>query len=92
MNGSYEARDQRMSAYLTKAKQLQSTFDEFTIEQIPRSENARANALASLGSTTTSCSKSIPIVHLMYPTIQEAEVLAPVDNGRSCMEPIFNYL
>ncbi|KAK0592090.1 hypothetical protein LWI29_013139 [Acer saccharum] len=92
MNGFYEARDQRMSAYLTKVKQLQSTFDEFTIQQIPRSENARADALASLGSTTTSGSKLIPIVQLMSPTIQEAEVLAPVDHGRSWMEPIFNYL
>ena len=35
MNGLYEARDQRMTAYLAKAKQLQSTFDEFTIQQIP---------------------------------------------------------
>ena len=71
MNGSYEARDQRMSAYLIKAKQIQSTFDKFSIEQIPRSENARADALANLGSTTTSGSKSIPVVHLMSPTIQE---------------------
>ena len=87
MNGPYEARDQRMSAYLTKAKQLQLTFDEFTILQIPRSNNAQADALASLGSTTASGSKSIPIVHLMLPTIQEAEVLAPVDHGRSWIEP-----
>ena len=92
MNESYKARDQRMSAYLAKAKQLQSTFNEFIIQQIPRSENARADALASLGSTTMNASKSIPIVHLMSPKIQEAEVLALVDHGRSWMEPIFNYL
>ncbi|KAK0585551.1 hypothetical protein LWI29_030324 [Acer saccharum] len=71
---------------------IQSTFDEFTVQQIPRSENARADALASLGSTTTNGSKSIPVVHLMSPTIQEAEILALVDHGRSWMEPIFNYL
>ena len=28
----------------------------------------------------------------MSPTIQETEVLAPVDHGRNWMEPIFNYL
>ncbi|KAK0607231.1 hypothetical protein LWI29_011797 [Acer saccharum] len=39
INGTYEARDQRMSSYLNKVRQLQSTFDEFSIEQIPRSEN-----------------------------------------------------
>ena len=92
MNGTYEARDQRMSAYLIKAKHLQSTFDEFSIEQIPRSENARADALASLGSTAINGSKSVPIVHLMAPSIQETEILAPVDNSRSWIEPIFNYL
>ncbi|KAK0597366.1 hypothetical protein LWI29_024562 [Acer saccharum] len=81
-----------MSTYLVKAKQLRSTFDEFTIEQIPRSENAQTDTLASLGSTTITSSKSIPIVHLTAPTIQETEVLAPVDHGRSWMEPIYNYL
>ena len=69
LNRSYEARDQRMTAYLTKAKQLQSTFDEFTIQQIPRSENSRADAMAYLGSTTTNGSKSIPVIHLTSPTI-----------------------
>ena len=92
MNGTYKARDRRMSAYLNKVKQLQSTFDEFSIEQIPRAENTRADALASLGSTMTNNSKSVPIVHLMSPSIQESEILAPVDNGRSWIEPIFNYL
>ena len=48
--------------------------------------------MASLRSTTTNGSKSIPVVHLTTPTIQEAEVLAPVDHGRSWMESIFNYL
>ncbi|KAK0589707.1 hypothetical protein LWI29_017611 [Acer saccharum] len=92
VNGTYEARDQRMSAYLNKVKKLQSPFDEFSIEQIPRSENTRADALANLGSTTTNSSKSVPIIHLMSPSIQESETVAPVDNGRSWIEPIFNYL
>ena len=83
MNGLYEGKDQRMTAYLAKAKYLQSTFDEFTIQQIPRSENTRADELASLGSTATNSSKSIPIIHLMSPTIQEAEIIAPVNQGTS---------
>ena len=92
MNGLYEARDQRTTAYLVKAKQLLSTFEEFTIQQIPRSENARADALASLVLTTTNGSKSIPVVHLMSPIIQEAEITAPVDQGTSWMDPIQTYL
>ncbi|KAK0607684.1 hypothetical protein LWI29_018587 [Acer saccharum] len=73
-------------------KVIKSTFDEFSIEQIPRSENTRADALVNLGSTTTNSSKSVPIIHLMSPSIQESETMAPVDNGRSWIEPIFNYL
>ncbi|KAK1576582.1 hypothetical protein Q3G72_015094 [Acer saccharum] len=81
-----------MSAYLNKVKQLRSTFDEFSIEQIPRFENTRADALASLGLTTTNNSKSVPIIHLMSPSIQESETVALVDNGRSWIEPIFDFL
>ena len=81
-----------MTAYLVKAKQIQSTFDEFNIEQIPRSENSRADALAYLGSTTTGRSKSIPVVHLTTPTIQAKEIIAPVDYTRNWMDPLLDYL
>ena len=92
MNGLYEAKDPRMTTYLAKAKQLQSSFDQFAIQQVPRSDNSRADALASFGSTTTNGSRSIPIIHLMSPTIQETETAAPVDHGTSWMEPILDYL
>ncbi|KAK4833332.1 hypothetical protein QYF36_002949 [Acer negundo] len=44
MNELYEARDQMMIAYLAKAKQLQSTFEEFTIQQIPRTQLETCNS------------------------------------------------
>ena len=81
-----------MIAYLAKAKLLQSNFDEFTIQQVPRSENSRADILASLGSTTTYGSKLIPVVHLTSPTIQETIIIAPIDHGSSWMDPILDYL
>ena len=92
MNGSYEVKDKRMAAYLAKAKQLQSTFDEFTILQVPRSENAQSDALANLGSTTNNRPKSILVVHLLQPTIQEEEIVMPVDHDTSWMEPLMKYL
>ena len=48
LEGSYEAKDPRMTAYLKKVKELRSTFDDFNIQQIPRSENGHADALANL--------------------------------------------
>ncbi|KAI9174582.1 hypothetical protein LWI28_019545 [Acer negundo] len=50
------------------------------------------DALAGLGSTTSNGTKSIPVVHLMSPTIQAGEVLTPVDHGKSWMDPILAYL
>ncbi|KAL7597648.1 hypothetical protein Lser_V15G26757 [Lactuca serriola] len=51
VNGSFEVRDQRMGKYVKMVKQLVGLFERFTIKQIPRSENKRADALSKLAST-----------------------------------------
>lgn len=51
VNGSFEVRDQRMGRYVKMVKQLIELFKQFTIRQIPRSENKRADALSKLAST-----------------------------------------
>ena len=40
-----------MAAYLKKAKDLLSAFSSYTIQQVPRAQNAEADALARLAST-----------------------------------------
>ncbi|XP_074296944.1 uncharacterized protein LOC141627610 [Silene latifolia] len=45
------ARDPRMMAYLDVAKELKVKFVTFNIKQIPREQNAEADALATLGAT-----------------------------------------
>ncbi|KAL5844861.1 hypothetical protein ACOSQ4_010819 [Xanthoceras sorbifolium] len=63
LQGSYQARDLKMSAYLTLVKELQASFESFDIEQIPRSENTHADALANLGSALdTKVERTIPMV------------------------------
>jgi len=47
VKGELEARDMRMQEYLDKARQLQSSFESFTIQQVPRSRNAHADSLAT---------------------------------------------
>nr|KAJ0209871.1 hypothetical protein LSAT_V11C400159220 [Lactuca sativa] len=51
VNGSFETRDKRMERYVKTVRQLTKSFKEFTIKQIPRSENRRADALTKLAST-----------------------------------------
>ncbi|KAL5847401.1 hypothetical protein ACOSQ3_010925 [Xanthoceras sorbifolium] len=63
LQGSYQARDLKMSAYLTLVKELQASFESFDIEQIPRSENTHADALANLGSALdTKVERTIPMI------------------------------
>ncbi|XP_062087018.1 uncharacterized protein LOC133793711 [Humulus lupulus] len=70
MQGSYQARDNKMTASLKKTKELQSDFDEFTINLVPRGENNHAYALANLGSSShTTDSKTIPVVYLQWPAV-----------------------
>ena len=62
VRGELEARDLRMQGYLNQARRLQSSFEFFTIQQIPRSRNTHADSLATLA---TSFGQSLPRVILV---------------------------
>ena len=47
----YEAKDARMARYLTKVRDTLQRFTEWTIEKIKRTENGRADALASIAAS-----------------------------------------
>ncbi|GJZ29259.1 reverse transcriptase domain-containing protein [Tanacetum coccineum] len=53
VNGSYIAKESGMVQYLNKVKTLAKSFKEFSIKQIPRSENKKADALSKIASTTS---------------------------------------
>ncbi|KAL6273710.1 hypothetical protein ACE6H2_024402 [Prunus campanulata] len=85
----------RMILYLDKVQELLKTFPTFTIQQVPRAENAHADALASLGSALdTQFRRSIPVEHLDQPSIEEAEQpnLMQIDEDSSWQDPIIDYL
>ena len=50
IQGTYQAWDLKMTAYLKKAIILKESFNEANIQQIPRDENSYADALVNLGS------------------------------------------
>ncbi|KAI5354380.1 hypothetical protein L3X38_007275 [Prunus dulcis] len=75
-SGEYMAKHPRMILYLDKVQELLKAFPTFTIQQVPRAENAHADALASLGSALdTQFRRSIPVEHLDRPSIEEIELI-----------------
>jgi ribonuclease HI len=50
--GEYEAKDDHMIQYLDKTKSLIKNFDRFTIKQVPRGDNRKADALSKIASTS----------------------------------------
>ncbi|GKB66774.1 reverse transcriptase domain-containing protein, partial [Tanacetum coccineum] len=52
VNGSCVAKESGMVQYLNKVRALAKSFKEFSIKQIPRSENKKADALSKIASTS----------------------------------------
>ncbi|CAL8119125.1 unnamed protein product [Prunus armeniaca] len=71
-SGEYMAKHPRIILYLDKVQKLLKAFPTFTIQQVPRAENAHADALASLGSALDAQFRcSVPVEHLDRPSIEE---------------------
>ncbi|GJQ94086.1 reverse transcriptase domain-containing protein [Tanacetum coccineum] len=52
VNSSYVAKESSMIQYLNKVKMLARSFKEFSIKQVPWSENKKADALSKIASTS----------------------------------------
>ncbi|GKF38325.1 reverse transcriptase domain-containing protein [Tanacetum coccineum] len=94
VNGSCIAKEPGMIQYLKKVKTLSSSFKKFSIKQIPRSENKKADTLSKIASTSFAhLTKQVLVEELKEKSINEAEVLAVVEEeGDTWMTPIYNYL
>ncbi|GJW88985.1 retrotransposon protein, putative, ty1-copia subclass [Tanacetum coccineum] len=94
VNETYVAKETDMVHYLEKLKALTGGFKAFTIKQIPRSENKKANALSKIASTSFAhLSKQVLVKELKEKSISEIEVLMVVEEeGDTWMTPIFKHL
>ncbi|GJY57761.1 reverse transcriptase domain-containing protein [Tanacetum coccineum] len=94
VNGSYVEKESGMAQYLEKVKMLTSNFKEFSIKQVPRSKNKKADALSKIASTSFAhLSKHVLVEELKEKSIDEKEVLAIVEEeGHTWMTPICEYL
>ncbi|GJR58019.1 reverse transcriptase domain-containing protein [Tanacetum coccineum] len=92
--GTYIAKEENMIKYLEKTKSLVSGFNSFSISQVPRSKNKKADALSKIASTSFAhLSKQVLVKILKEKAIQEKEVAAVVkEEGLTWMAPIIEYL
>jgi hypothetical protein len=94
INGEYMARDERMAAYLLKVQQSMTNFQVVRVEQISRSMNSHADALATLASVLNADFKRfIPIETLATPSITMPTChVHTVTVGPCWMDPYVHYL
>ncbi|GJR11628.1 reverse transcriptase domain-containing protein [Tanacetum coccineum] len=94
VNGSYVAKESGMIQYLNEVKTLTRNFREFSIKQVPRRENKKADALSKIAFTSFAhLSKQVLVEELKEKSIYEKEILAVVEEeGNTWMTPIYEYL
>ncbi|GKE20894.1 reverse transcriptase domain-containing protein [Tanacetum coccineum] len=92
--GEYVAKEENMIKYLEKVKSLVSGFANFSISQVQRSKNKKADALSKIASTSFAhLSKQVLVEILKEKSIQEMEVTTVVEeDGPTWMTPIIEYL
>ncbi|GKF08494.1 reverse transcriptase domain-containing protein [Tanacetum coccineum] len=92
--GTYVAKEENMIRYLEKVKTLVSGFASFSINQVPRSKNKKADALSKIASTSfTHLSKQVLVEILKEKSIQEKEVAEVVEEeGPTLMMLLIEYL
>ncbi|XP_057734367.1 uncharacterized protein LOC130949742 [Arachis stenosperma] len=91
VNGSYQARDALLQKYLEKVRELCKSFEEVTIQHVPRERNARADLLSKLASTKPDMgNRSLIKALATEPAI--IMFIAQAPNPPSWINPISRYL
>ncbi|GJZ24479.1 reverse transcriptase domain-containing protein [Tanacetum coccineum] len=77
-----------------KIRALTNSFKAFSIRQVPRSENKKADTLSKIASTSFAhLSKQVLVEELKEKSISKVEILAVVEEEENTwMTPIFEYL
>nr|GEU53202.1 reverse transcriptase domain-containing protein [Tanacetum cinerariifolium] len=92
--GTYVAKEDNMVKYLEIVKGLISGFTTFSISQVPRSKNKKADALSKIASTSFAhLSKHVLVEVLENKSIKEKEVAAVIEEDRPMwMTQLVDYL
>ena len=90
--GRFEAKEPRMKAYFDRAFVLSRQFQSFSIEQVPRKLNKRADELAK-GAALGEYDRKIEIVSVTKQNVLNVEQVYSINNKPpNWMDPIVMYL
>ncbi|XP_071718340.1 uncharacterized protein [Rutidosis leptorrhynchoides] len=92
MNGMFEARDPAMQNYLALAEEIANKFERFSITQVPRSLNKKADALSKLASSVFSHFTKDVWVEVLSQKFTDVVQAATVEEVETWMSPIITYL
>ncbi|XP_071729306.1 uncharacterized protein [Rutidosis leptorrhynchoides] len=93
MNGTFVARDPVIQNYLRLAEEMANKFELFSITQVPRSLNKKADALSKLASSVfRHFAKDVWVEVLSQKSTNLVQEVAPVDEVETWMSPIITYL
>ena len=89
VNGTYEAKEERMKRCLNKVRRLTKKFSEAHFAQVPREENVEADTLAKEASVNKLVDEFDEVQYM--PSIDLLEV-QQIGGKESWMTPIIDYL
>ena len=95
VRGELEAGDAKIQEYLGQVKRIQAKFQSFDLSHIPRGENAHADSLATLAtSSAQNLPRMIIVEDLCTPTPAGSDMLNvhQVNLASSWMDPIVKFL
>ncbi|XP_076960351.1 uncharacterized protein LOC143636712 [Bidens hawaiensis] len=93
IEGSYDAKDEKMASHLAQAKALMGTFITCKVKHVKRSENKQVDALSKLASVSFEhLAKDVCVEVLANPSTTIREVCVCSAGTSSWMTPIINYL
>ncbi|GKD16757.1 reverse transcriptase domain-containing protein [Tanacetum coccineum] len=94
IKGTYAAKKLSIKSYLQKVKTALKGFKGYTVENVRRNQNKKADALSNLASMTFEhLTKEVLVEVLAKRSIEEKEVLkVEIEEKRSWMNPIQEYL
>ena len=91
--GDYQAWGTKMAAYLEKVKTAFEDFEFYSVEAIPREDNALAHTLARLATSKEAEKLSIiPVEILHEPSIVQSQDIEFIEEKATWMTPIIAYL
>ncbi|XP_071907834.1 uncharacterized protein [Coffea arabica] len=90
--GSYEVKEGALRKYVAKTHELKGLFEQFVLEQIPRSLNKRADALSKLASILVGILGREIVVEVVRSRAYDQVSTAVIQVVSSWMDPIVRYL